>query len=100
MSAGTRAHVEELLDALRACAAAAEVAGPLHLPGRVVEHLRHLDPEHLTTSHLAVLLETLGVDPWGGPSPLLDALVDAVPPPLRAAIAGRLADLRTTPVRA
>ena len=46
-----------------------------------------------------MLLETLGVDPWGGPSPLLDALVDAAPTRLRPAIVGRLADLRSAPTR-
>ncbi len=102
VSAGTRANVDELLDALRASAAAAEVTGPVHLPGRVVDHLRRLSPEHLSTGDVRTVLETLGIDPAGpgvAPVPLLDALVDAAPTRLRAAITGRLAELRSAPVR-
>lgn len=99
VSAGTRAHVEELLDALRESAAAAEVTGPARLPGRVADHLRRLSPEHLTTEDVRTLLETLGIDPLGDPVPLLDALVDAAPTRLRTAIVGRLAELRTAPTR-
>ena len=99
VGAGTRAHVEELLDALRESAAAAEVAGPARLPGRVADHLRRLSPEHLTTEDVRTLLATLGIDSLGGPVPLLDALVDAAPARLRTAIVGRLAELRTAPTR-
>ncbi|MEC9051818.1 MAG: hypothetical protein VX747_05105, partial [Actinomycetota bacterium] len=99
VGAGTRAHVEELLDALRESAAAAEVAGQARLPGRVADHLRRLSPEHLTAEDVRTLLATLGIDPLGGPVPLLDALVDAAPARLRTAIVGRLAELRTAPTR-
>ena len=99
VGAGTRAHVEELLDALRESAAAAEVTGPARLPGRVTDHLLRLSPEHLTGQDVRTLLETLGIDPLGDPVPLLDALVDAAPTRLRPAIVGRLADLRSAPTR-
>ena len=93
------AHVEELLDALRESAAAAEVTGPARLPGRVTDHLLRLSPEHLTGEDVRTLLETLGIDPLSDTVPLLDALVDAAPTRLRPAIVGRLADLRSAPTR-
>ena len=99
VSAGTRAHVDELLDALRESVTAAEVTGAVRLPGRVVDHLRRLDPDHLEVHDVRTLLETLGIDPLGATVPLLDALVDAAPSRLRAALVARLADLRTAPVR-
>ena len=99
VSAGTRAHVDQLLDALRESVAAAEVTGAVRLPGRVVDHLRRLDPDHLEAHDVRLLLDTLGIDPLDDCSRPLAALVDAAPTRLRAALVGRLADLRTAPVR-
>ncbi|MGO4256528.1 pyridoxal phosphate-dependent decarboxylase family protein [Marmoricola sp. RAF53] len=107
VSAATRAHVPEFLDALRASVAAAVAAGPVVVDPGVVDFIKALDPAALTDADFDGLLAASGLvgegDGEGGlalPERMagVNALLDLASPAMREALLIAFLDRLSRPV--
>lgn len=107
VSAGTRAHVDELGDALRASVAAAQEAGPVAVDPDVVAFIEALDPASLGDDDFDGLLAAsglVGASPEGGlelPTRMaeVNAMLDVASPAMREALLKAFLDRLQRPVR-
>ncbi len=115
VSAGTAAHVGEMLSALTASVEAAQVDGPVRVDPDVVAFIEALDPAALTDDDFDGLLAASGLvsgdpagNPAGDPSSGLDlpdrmadinALLDAAAPRMREALLIAFMDRLARPTR-
>lgn len=101
LCAATAQHTEELLRALAESAAAARAAGPVQVDPDLAAAARQIDPAGLDEATLDGLLAIAGLAGDGGtlevPRRMADvnALLDAVPPPLREALLAAVLDRLT-----
>ncbi|MCW2818434.1 MAG: Pyridoxal-dependent decarboxylase [Marmoricola sp.] len=107
LSAATAGHVEELLEALAAAAAAAREAGPVAVDPEVAAFVTALDPAALSDADFDGLLVAAGMTGGQGgsvglPPSMADvnALLDLASPALREALLIAFLDRLQRPVRA
>lgn len=95
-----RTDVDALLVALEAATLAARAEGPAVLPTRLLDHLARLDPTHLSTGDVGLLLDALGLDPATAEhSARFALLLDSAHTRLREALVARLRELVHRPLR-
>jgi len=107
VSAATRPHVDDLLDALRASVAAAQDAGPVRVDPEVVAFIEALDPVALSDSDFDGLLAASGLVGSGGDGGLalpermaeVNALLDVGSPAMREALLVAFLDRLSRPSR-
>ena len=107
VSAGTLAHVEEFLAALREAVAAAQATGPVTVDPGIAAYIESLDPAALSDADFDGLLATsglVGADSGGElalPSRLaeVNAMLDLASPAMREALLIAFLDRLTRPSR-
>jgi sphinganine-1-phosphate aldolase len=97
VTAAVASRVEEFGPALAAAVAAARAHGPAAPPAFVLDALGTLDPATLTPEAVAELAGLIGLDLSGqwptGETAVVNALLDAAPPPVRARLLIAVLDL-------
>jgi sphinganine-1-phosphate aldolase len=94
VSAGTRAHVDEFLVALRSSVAAAQATGPVVVDPAIADYIGSLDPAALTDADFDGLLAASGLVGEGSSGELVlptrlaevNAMLDLASPPMREAL--------------